>query len=70
MTIDDIRKMNKEILTPADIAPVLCCDPNTIRAQAERDIKQLGFPASKMGCRIKIPKQAFCDWYDGKNGQQ
>lgn len=65
MTIEDIKKMDKEILTPADIAPVLGCDANTIRTQAEIDIKQLGFPAAKLGSRVKIPRLAFIKWYEG-----
>ena len=57
---------DKEILTPADIAPILNCDPNVIRKQAKEDIRQLGFSASKIGSRIKIPRQAFIDWFEGK----
>lgn len=67
MTIEDIKKMSKEILTPNDVAPILECDPNVIRYQAAQDIKQLGFPASKIGTRVKIPRQAFIDWFTGKN---
>lgn len=70
MTIEDIKKMSKEILTPNDVAPVLGCDPNVIRYQASQDIKQLGFPASKIGTRVKIPRQAFIDWFTGKNMEQ
>lgn len=66
MTIEDIKKMDKEILTPGDVAPVLGCDPNVIRFQAKENIKQLGFPAAKLGTRIKIPKQAFIDWFEGR----
>jgi hypothetical protein len=65
MTIEDIKKMDKEILTPGDIAPVLGCDPNVIRYQAKQDIKQLGFSASKIGTRIKIPRKAFIAWFEG-----
>ena len=65
-TIEDIKRLNKDILTPGDIAPVLGCDPNLIRHQAKEDIKQLGFPASKLGSRIKIPRQAFINWYEGR----
>lgn len=64
MTIEDIKKMTKEILTPGDVAPVLGCDPNVIRYQAKEDIKQLGFPASKIGSRIKIPRLAFIKWFE------
>ena len=66
MTIEDIKKMDKEVLTPGDIAPVLHCDPNVIRYQAAHDIKQLGFPCSKIGSRVKIPKQAFIKWFENK----
>ena len=70
MTIEDIKNMKKDILTPGDIAPVLHCDPNVIRYQAGKDIKQLGFPCSKIGTRIKIPRLAFIDWFLGKNMEQ
>lgn len=65
MTIEELKHSNKSILTPGDIASILECDANTIRYQAKQDIKQLGFPASKIGTRIKIPRQAFIDWYEG-----
>lgn len=66
MTIEDIKKIDKEILTPCDVAPLLNCDPNLIRWQAKQDVKQLGFPASKMGSRVKIPKQGFINWWEHK----
>jgi hypothetical protein len=66
MPISDIKKLDKEILTPNDIAPILGCDPNVIRRQAKEDIKSLGFPCSKVGSRVKIPKQAFIDWFEGR----
>lgn len=64
MTIDDLKKLDKEVLTPGDISPILGCDPNVIRWQAKQDIKQLGFPASKIGSRIKIPRLAFIKWFE------
>ena len=66
MTIEELKNSTKEILTPGDIAPILGCDPNLIRYQAKQDIKQLGFPASKLGSRIKIPRQAFINWFEGR----
>lgn len=63
MTIEELMKTDKEILTPGDVAQVLKCDPNLIRHQANKDIKALGFPASKLGSRIKIPRKAFLAWY-------
>ena len=66
MTIQDLKNLSKEVLTPNEVAPVLGCDPNVIRFQAKQDIKQLGFPAAKLGTRIKIPRQAFIDWFEGR----
>lgn len=66
MTIQDLKELDKDVLTPGDIAPILGCDPNVIRFQAKQDIKQLGFPASKVGTRIKIPRLAFIKWFEGK----
>ena len=63
MTIEEIKKSTKNMLTPGDIAPVLECDPNVIRHQAKQDINSLGFPASKVGSRIKIPRLAFIAWF-------
>ena len=65
MTISELKKSNKEMLTPKDIAPILGCDPNIIRHQAKEDIKQLGFPATKLGSRVKIPRKAFINWLEG-----
>lgn len=67
MTIEDIKKMSKNVLTPGDVAPVLGCDPNVLRHQAKTDIRQLGFPACKVGSRVKIPREAFILWWEGQN---
>ena len=66
MDINDIKRMEKDILTPNEVARVLECDPNVIRRQAKEDILQLGFPASKVGSRVKIPREAFIKWYEGE----
>ena len=68
MTIEDIKKMDKDVLTPSEVAAVLGCDPNKIRAQAKEDIHQLGFPAAKICSRIKIPRAGFISWFENQNG--
>lgn len=70
MTIEEIKKSNKDVLTPGDIAPVLHCDPNVIRYQASKDIKLLGFPAAKVGTRVKIPRLAFLSWFEGEKNER
>lgn len=64
MTLEEIKNSNKEILTPNDIAQVLRCDPNVIRYQASKNISALGFPAAKIGTRVKIPRIGFIRWFE------
>lgn len=59
MTIIDLIRSDKVYLTPADIAPVLHCDAQSIRVQAKRDDKLLGYPVIIIGNRIKIPRIPF-----------
>ena len=65
MTIQDIINMDKNILTPADVAPLLGCNPDMIRWQAKNDPSKLGFPVSRIGTRTKIPRLAFIEWFNG-----
>lgn len=52
----------KELLTPADVAPVLGCDPQDIRVTAKQAPERLGFPVTVIGTRVKIPRRAFLVW--------
>ncbi len=65
MTIDEIRASDKDMLTPSDVAPVLNCHPYSLNVTAKTNIKALGFPASLIGTRLKIPRVGFLRWYDG-----
>lgn len=69
MTLDEIRKSNKEMLTPADIAPLLGVDKYSISVQVKED-KQNGknsfpFPTIRIGTRTKIPRRAFIKAMEG-----
>lgn len=59
MTINEIRKSDATWLTPSDIAEVLECDPNTIRAQAQDDPSKLGFPVVVLCSRVKVNRRGF-----------
>lgn len=65
MTIAEIRKSAKDFLTPAEVAPALGCDPQTLRVWARKKPEWLGFPVSVIGSRVKIPREGFLRWYDG-----
>lgn len=62
MTLEEIERSDKDFLIPADVAPVLGCKPFSINVQAKDDISKLGFPATKIGTRVLIPRQGFLRW--------
>jgi len=66
MTLDEIRNSTKEVLTPAEVAEVLGCDPQDIRLTAKRCPERLGFSVCVIGTRTKIPRRAFIKWIEGQ----
>lgn len=70
MTIEEIKKCEKDFLTPSDISEVLGCCPYAINCKAKADIEdgknRLKFPFVKFGSRIKIPRQAFLKFWLGE----
>jgi hypothetical protein len=65
MTLDEIAALPVEVLTPAQIAPVLHLDQDTIRGQARECPELLGFPVVVAGNRVKIPKRPFLRFMEG-----
>ena len=59
MIIDEIKASPFDMLTAADIAEVIGARAETIREQARKDSKQLGFNCVVVGNRIRIPRKAF-----------
>lgn len=70
MTLDEIKSSTKEVLTPADIAPVLGADPQDIRLQAKRNPERLGFNVAVIGTRVKVPRMAFLRWMEGERWER
>lgn len=62
MTIEELLQSDQLYLTPADIAPILHCDPQCIRAQAYKDPGKLGFRLIIIGKRIRIPRIPFLQY--------
>lgn len=62
MTIGDIERIDKIMLTAADVAPLLGFDANSIRLQAREDPSLLGFPVVVAGTRVQIPKEGFLNF--------
>ena len=66
MTLDEIRNSTKEVLTPAEVAPMLGCDPQDIRVAAKQHPERLGFNVAVIGTRVKVPRLAFIRWMEGQ----
>lgn len=64
-TLNDVKNMDRDFITPAVAAQVLGCDPNYIRVAARDCPKVLGFPISRIGNRTKIPRLAFIRFMEG-----
>lgn len=67
MTVDEIKSSSQRWLTSADIAPILECDPNLIRRQAQADPSKLGFPVVVLCSRIKINRVGFLRFLGEEN---
>lgn len=65
MTLQEIKALDREYLTPAQIAPILGCDPQDIRVAARLRPDLLGFSVSVIGTRVKVPRLAFIRWVEG-----
>ena len=59
MTLKEIEALEGEILLPAEIAPLLRVNPESIRLQARECPEKLGFPVVVIGNRVLIPKEGF-----------
>ena len=59
MTLDELEKLPKDMLIPADIAPILGCAPYTINVCTRDGKNPFPFPVIRMGTRVRIPKIPF-----------
>ena len=59
LTLEEIEALDCEVLTCAQVAPLLQADPNTIRGQAQERPELLSFPVICAGRRVKIPRRPF-----------
>lgn len=69
MTLDEIRRSDKLLLTCADIGEALGIDPQGIRVWAQQAPDKLGFPVmryGKHGSQVRIPRIAFLRFIEGR----
>ncbi len=63
--LEAIKAKDDLMITPAEAAPVLGVDAQSIRLQAEADPRMLGFRVSRIGGRTLIPRLPFINWVEG-----
>lgn len=65
LTLEDIEKLDREMLVPADVAGVLEMDQYTINLQVKEDkktgINSFPFHTILTGSRVRIPKRSFLE---------
>lgn len=69
MTLDDLRRLPMNTLTPAQVAPLLGVKEHAIRIQARSDASKLGFPVIVIGNRTKIPRLPFIRFMTGEEAK-
>lgn len=66
VTLSELKELNRDIITPAQAADVLQCDPHYIRLTARECPERLGFPVIVMNSRTKIPRIPFIRYIEGQ----
>ena len=64
--VDEIRAMPDIVITPEVAAKAIGCNPQSIRQQAQKDQKKLGFDVCVVGNQTRIPRLPFLKWLTGE----
>ena len=59
MTLTELKASDAIWLTPAEAAPFLKCDPNTLRRKVHQDQDSLGFKVLVNNTRVLIHRKEF-----------
>lgn len=65
MKLNEIKELDRDILTPSIVAGALEVSPQWIRLTAREAPEELGFPVIVAGNRVKIPRLAFIRFMEG-----
>lgn len=66
MSVEEMKGLSKDYLTPKDVAGCLGCTAYAINQQAAANAGKLGFPVIMVGKRVKIPRKAFIRFMEGE----
>ena len=59
MTLQELEQIQRDILVPADIAPILGCTPYSINIAVRNGKNPFPFPVIVMNKRVRIPRIPF-----------
>lgn len=63
MTLNEMKRSEKNFLTPMDVCEILECAPYSINVKVKNEgVDSLPFPAFTIGRVVKIPRAAFVSW--------
>ena len=65
LTLDDLRAMTQETISPDVAAQVLQCSPQWVRVAARKGVLQ--FPVVILGSRVKISRRGFIRFMEGES---
>lgn len=69
MTLEELEMLDKEMLVPTDVAPILGCSPYTINVATKDGKNPFPFPIVRMGTRVRIPKRPFIKAMRGETNE-
>lgn len=70
ITLDDLRSIDREFITPVIAANILGCDPHYIRLTAGRLRRSWGTNVTRIGRNTKIPRIGFIRFLEGGAGYE
>jgi len=59
LTLEQLEQFPGEVLTCAQVAPLIGANQHTLHLKAMEAPYMLGFPVIRVGNRVKIPKRPF-----------
>lgn len=68
LTLSDIEALDTDMLTCAQVGPVVGVNPYNLHGQAIEMPERLGFPCMVCGNQVRFPRLAFVRWMKGTMG--
>lgn len=66
LSLDDVRAMDREMLTADVVSQVVEIDPHALRLMARERPELLPFPYMVYGHQVRFPRLAFIRWMEGR----